>query len=60
VDEFYKRVLSDPLLAPLFANTDMKKQRNHQIAFLAYALGGPNAAYRTRFKPPVSYPACRI
>ena len=42
VDEFYRRVLGDPLLAPLFANTDMTKQRNHQIAFLAYALGGPN------------------
>ncbi len=42
VDEFYRRILADKALAPLFAKTDMKKQRSHQIAFLAYALGGPN------------------
>lgn len=42
VDEFYARVLRDPLLAPLFAHTDMQKQRGHQVAFLAYALGGPD------------------
>ncbi|MCA8967268.1 MAG: group 1 truncated hemoglobin [Planctomycetes bacterium] len=41
VDEFYRRVLADQTLAPLFANTDMKKQRDHQVAFLAFALGGP-------------------
>ncbi len=42
VDEFYRRVLADQTLAPLFVDTDMKKQRAHQVAFLAYALGGPN------------------
>lgn len=42
VDQFYTRVLADKKLAPLFAKTDMKKQRAHQVAFLAMALGGPN------------------
>lgn len=42
VDEFYRRVLADQTLAPLFAATDMNEQRAHQVAFLAFALGGPN------------------
>jgi len=42
VDEFYKRVLADESLRPVFADVDMDKQRNHQVAFLAFALGGPN------------------
>ncbi len=42
VDQFYTRVLADKKLAPLFAKTDMKKQRAHQVAFLTMALGGPN------------------
>lgn len=41
VESFYQRVLADPLLAPLFANTDMAKQRAHQVDFLSAALGGP-------------------
>lgn len=41
VDEFYRRVLADQSLAPLFVDTDMEQQRAHQVAFLAYALGGP-------------------
>lgn len=43
VDHFYDRVLADPLLAPLFAGTDMPRQRAHQVEFLAAALGGPDA-----------------
>lgn len=42
VDQFYTRILADKKLAPLFAKTDMKKQRAHQVAFLTMALGGPN------------------
>ncbi|MEZ6038731.1 MAG: group 1 truncated hemoglobin [Planctomycetota bacterium] len=42
VDEFYRRILADHGLAPMFANTDMNKQRGHQAAFLAAALGGPD------------------
>ena len=41
VDEFYKRVLADESLAPVFDGVDMQAQRNHQVAFLAFALGGP-------------------
>lgn len=47
VDEFYRRLLADPEVAPLFADTDMDRQRRHQAAFLATALGGP-AAYAGR------------
>lgn len=42
VDDFYRRVLADDLLAPLFRGIDMAVQRRHQVAFLAFALGGPN------------------
>lgn len=42
VDEFYRRILADDSLSPLFAATDMAAQRRHQVAFLAFALGGPN------------------
>ncbi|HEX5050441.1 MAG TPA: group 1 truncated hemoglobin [Planctomycetota bacterium] len=40
VDELYRRVLRDPALAPKFADVDMQQLRNHQVAFLAMALGG--------------------
>lgn len=39
VDEFYRRVLADPALAPAFAGLDMARQREHQVAFLATVLG---------------------
>jgi len=42
VDTFYDMVLSDPRVAPFFANTDMAKQRRHQTLFLTFATGGPN------------------
>ena len=41
VDEFYRRVLADPQLAPFFVGTDMRRQKAHQAAFLAQALRGP-------------------
>lgn len=47
VDIFYERVLADDALAPFFADTDMRRLRGHQAAFLAMALGGPNE-YRGR------------
>lgn len=43
VDDFYRRVLHDPALGPVFAGVDMKRLREHQIAFLVTALGGPEA-----------------
>lgn len=45
VDDFYRRVLGDPMLRPLFAGTDLVSQKKHQVAFLTAALGGP-AAYK--------------
>ena len=43
VDAFYEKVLSDDRINYFFANTDMKRQRAHQKAFLTYAFGGaPN------------------
>jgi hemoglobin len=42
VDRFYDRVLSDPVLAPYFAGTDMRRQKAHLRAFIATALGGPD------------------
>ncbi len=42
VERFYDRVLSDPDLAPYFADTDMPKQKAHLRAFIAAALGGPD------------------
>ncbi|MDX1442148.1 MAG: group 1 truncated hemoglobin [Gammaproteobacteria bacterium] len=42
VDIFYRKVLSDPLLAPFFEFTDMQRQVARQRAFLTMAFGGPN------------------
>jgi hemoglobin len=47
VDQFYDRLLADPELGPFFASVDMRRQRSHQKALLAMALGGPRA-YRGR------------
>ena len=41
VDVFYDRVLADPVLAPYFGATDMRRQQAHMRAFIAAALGGP-------------------
>jgi hemoglobin len=40
VDDFYKRVLSDPPLAPFFSGLDMDKLKAHQRSFIAAAIGG--------------------
>jgi hemoglobin len=47
VDRFYDRLLADPELAHFFDSVDMRRQRAHQKAFLAMALGGPRG-YRGR------------
>lgn len=41
VDDFYTRLLADPRLAGYFAGADLRRLKNHQRAFLAAALGGP-------------------
>jgi hemoglobin len=42
VDDFYRRVLADPTLAPFFSGVNMTALKEHQAAFLIMALGGPN------------------
>lgn len=42
VEEFYRRVVADDDLGPIFAQVDMTRQRRHLAAFLAVAFGGPN------------------
>ena len=41
VDVFYAHVLDDPVLAPWFRATEMRRQKAHMRAFMAAALGGP-------------------
>ena len=42
VDDFYRRILADDSLRPVFEGVDMDRLRKHQVLFLAFALGGPN------------------
>ena len=42
VDKFYEKILADPTLSPMFANTKMTDQRDKQKNFLTAALGGPS------------------
>lgn len=41
VDDFYRRVMADPLLAPYFDDIDMKRLKGHQRTLLAAAVGEP-------------------
>ena len=41
VEEFYGRVLPDPLLAPVFKGIDPSRLKRHQALFLSQVLGGP-------------------
>lgn len=41
VDDFYVRVLADPMLAPYFENTEIDRLKAHQRSFIAAAIGGP-------------------
>jgi hemoglobin len=41
VDDFYSRVLGDPQLAPFFVGIDLQHLKQHQRAFIAAAIGGP-------------------
>jgi hemoglobin len=42
-EQFYRKVLTDPLLADYFDDVDMEHQIAQQEAFLTMAFGGPNA-----------------
>jgi hemoglobin len=43
VDLFYAKVLANELTRPFFEALDMEAQIRKQIAFMAWALGGPDA-----------------
>lgn len=42
VDLFYKKVLADDVTRPFFADLDVDTQIKKQIAFMAWAFGGPD------------------
>ena len=42
VGMFYERIMSDRSLAPFFADLDMDRQIDKQIAFMTMAFGGPH------------------
>jgi hemoglobin len=42
VDRFYRRVLDDSDLAPVFDGTDLDRLKAHQAALLVKVLGGPD------------------
>ena len=41
VSLFYDRVLDSPVASPYFANTDMRRQVDHQTKFVSTLMGGP-------------------
>jgi hemoglobin len=43
VDIFYAKVLADEVTRPFFAGLDMSAQSQKQVAFMAWAFGGPDA-----------------
>ncbi len=47
VEEFYRRVLADPLLIPFFKTTKLAWLKQSQVRFFTTALGGP-ALYKGR------------
>ena len=42
VEIFYTKVQTDESLSPMFAETNMKKQKRHMTRFITMAFGGPN------------------
>jgi hemoglobin len=45
---FYDKILADPELAPFFEGLDMEAQVRKQVAFMAWAFGGPE---RYEYRP---------
>jgi PAS domain S-box-containing protein len=41
VDGTYVRILGDVVLGPFFAGADMRRVKNHQVAYFSQLLGGP-------------------
>ena len=50
VDKFYEFMLADPITAPFFEKTDMKKQAARQKQFITMVTGGPNKYEGTDMK----------
>lgn len=44
VEELYRRVQADPLLAPFFHDVDMERLKIRQVRFLTSAFDGPGTA----------------
>lgn len=44
VDELYRRVLADPLLAPFFVDVDIERLKKRQTVFLTSVFDGPGDA----------------
>jgi hemoglobin len=42
VNDFYRRVLADPQLAPYFEGVDMVRLKRHQALLVTQVLGGPD------------------
>ena len=42
VDEFYARLLVDPVTAPYFTSLDLEALKRHQVLMLVKVLGGPD------------------
>jgi len=42
VDGFYERVMADDVTRPFFVGLDMPAQTRKQVAFMAWAFGGPS------------------
>jgi hemoglobin len=40
IDDFYRRMLEDPEMAPDFAGADLRQLRRHQYQLLSTAMGG--------------------
>lgn len=47
MDLFYDKVLADDRINHFFTNVDMERQRRHQAAFVAFAVGGPKYSGRS-------------
>ena len=43
VEEFYRKLTSDPVIGVFFENPDTARLKTHQRMFLTAALGGPDA-----------------
>lgn len=47
VDRFYDKIMADDRVKGFFEGVDMERQRRHQTAFVAFAVGGPKYSGRS-------------